>query len=550
MDYKEKFLLWCDKVKNKNLLHELQEMVSNEQLIRDRFFKDLEFGTAGQRGIIGVGTNCFNIYTVIKTTQGFCNFLKAKNAKSVVICFDSRDKSKLFAKTAATVFAENGIKVLIGHEIFPTPFVSYTIREMKASAGVMITASHNPAEYNGYKAYLFDGCQLSDVIACEVMDKIEKVDPFLIKPRTFSFYEESGLIEYIPKRIVNGYLTKVREQHQASLEGLKIVYTPLNGAGWKMVPAVLKAVGCKDLLIVKEQFRPDKNFTTCPYPNPEKRIALELGIKYLQENDADLLIATDPDADRLGAAYKQGTECKILTGNEIGMLLTDFVLRQKQKKGTLPKNPFIVKTIVTSPLANKIASEYGARIIDTLTGFKNVGEIMNRMEYSGEIDDFVIGFEESHGFLVGTHVRDKDGVVSAMLLAECAAHAKRKGKTLGDRLSELYKKYGYYYHKPYSIEFPGATGSEKKERLLKDFRKITIKEIAGKKVVEIIDLSQENRLSLPISDVVIINLEDSAQIIVRPSGTEPIVKFYMTSLSEDYEKFFADAERFLTRAFV
>ena len=549
MDYKEKFLLWCDKVKNKNLLHELQEMVSNEQLIRDRFFKDLEFGTAGQRGIIGAGTNCFNIYTVIKTTQGFCDFLKTKNAKSVVICYDSREKSKLFAKTAATIFAENGIKVLIGHEIFPTPFVSYSIREARASAGVMITASHNPAQYNGYKAYLFDGCQLSDVVACEVMEKIEKVDPFSIKPKTFSYYEKSELIEYIPKRIVNGYLAKVREQHQVSLEGLNIVYTPLNGAGWKMVPAALKTVGCKDLIIVKEQFKPDKNFTTCPYPNPEKHAALELGLKYLKEKGADILIATDPDADRLGAAYKQGIEIKVLTGNEIGVLLTDFVLRQKQKKGTLPKNSFIIKTIVTSSLANRVASNYGARVLDTLTGFKNIGEIMNRTELVGEIDDFVIGFEESHGFLVGTHVRDKDGIVSAMLLAECAAHLKRKGKTLGDRLNEIYKKYGHFYHKPFSIEFPGATGSEKKEKLLKDFRKIIIKEIYGKKVVEVIDLNKENRLNLPLSDVIIINLEDNAQIIVRPSGTEPIVKFYMTYLSEDFEGFFANAQSFLTRAF-
>lgn len=551
MDYKQRYELWCQKVTDADIKKQLEEMKDDENKIQDSFYKELEFGTAGQRGILGAGTNCLNIYTVSKTTQGLANYLKDIKAKSVFISYDSRINSQLFAKTAACVFAKNGLKVYITEELQPTPFVSFGTREMGCDAGVMITASHNPSKFNGYKVYGADGCQITDAAANAVTAAIDKVDAFEVERADFEESLASGIIEYVPQSCYDEFFARVKKQHMNDCDVIKVVYSPLNGTGWKFVPAILKEIGVKDLIIVDEQYAPDGNFPTCPYPNPEKREALSLGLEYAKKHDADVFIATDPDADRVGVAVKHNGDYTILTGNEMGLCLLSYVLEERKQRGTLPENAVLVKTIVTTNLATKIANKYGAEMRNVLTGFKYIGDQMNKLYDQGRIDDFVMGFEESCGYLVGDHGRDKDAVVACMVLIEYANVLKKQGKTLIDKLNEVYDEFGRFTHRLKSKEFAGASGNAKMKQLLTDFRNMDVAKVGDKKVLQKIDLLGENVLGLPSANVIMLNLEDDAQLIVRPSGTEPLIKFYMTAAesAEQNEVTFAQMNEFIDKIF-
>lgn len=535
MDYMQRYDVWRRKATDAEVRRQLDEMQGDEKRIQDCFYKDLEFGTAGQRGVLGAGTNCLNVYTVSKTTQGLADYLGANKATKVFISYDSRINSKLFAETAARVLAQNGITAYITKELQPTPFVSFGTREMRCDAGIMITASHNPSKFNGYKVYGADGCQITDEAAALITAAIEKVDPFDVRPSGFDEAFAAGLIQYVPDEVYAEFLNRVKKQHLRDCGDIKITYSPLNGTGWKFVPEILKEIGVKNLNIVREQYEPDGNFPTCPYPNPEKKEALSLGLKYAAEADSDLFIATDPDADRVGVAVKHGGGYVILTGNEMGLCLLSYLLEERSARGTLPARPVVVKTIVTTNLAEKIAAKYGAETRNVLTGFKYIGDQMNRLAADGRIDDFIMGYEESCGYLVGDHARDKDAVVACMVLAECADSLKAKGMTLVDKLNAIYDEFGRYSHRTISKEFAGASGSARMKELLDAFRAADVKEVGGKKVLEKIDLLGKNVLGLPSSNVIILNLEDNAQLIVRPSGTEPLIKFYMTA-AESLEK--------------
>ena len=535
MDYMQRYDVWRRKATDAEVKRQLDEMQGDEKRIQDCFYKDLEFGTAGQRGVLGAGTNCLNVYTVSKTTQGLADYLGANKATKVFISYDSRINSKLFAETAARVLAQNGITAYITKELQPTPFVSFGTREMRCDAGIMITASHNPSKFNGYKVYGADGCQITDEAAALITAAIEKVDPFDVRPSGFDEAFAAGLIQYVPDEVYAEFLNRVKKQHLRDCGDIKITYSPLNGTGWKFVPEILKEIGVKNLNIVREQYEPDGNFPTCPYPNPEKKEALSLGLKYAAEADSDLFIATDPDADRVGVAVKHGGGYVILTGNEMGLCLLSYLLEERSARGTLPARPVVVKTIVTTNLAEKIATKYGAETRNVLTGFKYIGDQMNRLAADGRIDDFIMGYEESCGYLVGDHARDKDAVVACMVLAECADSLKARGMTLVDKLNAIYDEFGRYSHRTISKEFAGASGSARMKELLDAFRAAYVKEVGGKKVLEKIDLLGKNVLGLPSSNVIILNLEDNAQLIVRPSGTEPLIKFYMTA-AESLEK--------------
>ena len=535
MDYMQRYDVWRRKATDAEVRRQLDEMQGDEKRIQDCFYKDLEFGTAGQRGVLGAGTNCLNVYTVSKTTQGLADYLGANKATKVFISYDSRINSKLFAETAARVLAQNGITAYITKELQPTPFVSFGTREMRCDAGIMITASHNPSKFNGYKVYSADGCQITDEAAALITAAIEKVDPFDVRPSGFDEAFAAGLIQYVPDEVYAEFLNRVKKQHLRDCGDIKITYSPLNGTGWKFVPEILKEIGVKNLNIVREQYEPDGNFPTCPYPNPEKKEALSLGLKYAAEADSDLFIATDPDADRVGVAVKHGGGYVILTGNEMGLCLLSYLLEERSARGTLPAHPVVVKTIVTTNLAEKIAAKYGAETRNVLTGFKYIGDQMNRLAADGRIDDFIMGYEESCGYLVGDHARDKDAVVACMVLAECADSLKARGMTLVDKLNAIYDEFGRYSHRTISKEFAGASGSARMKELLDAFRAADVKEVGGKKVLEKIDLLGKNVLGLPSSNVIILNLEDNAQLIVRPSGTEPLIKFYMTA-AESLEK--------------
>ena len=533
--FMKRYDVWRRKATDAEVRRQLDEMQGDEKRIQDCFYKDLEFGTAGQRGVLGAGTNCLNVYTVSKTTQGLADYLGANKATKVFISYDSRINSKLFAETAARVLAQNGITAYITKELQPTPFVSFGTREMRCDAGIMITASHNPSKFNGYKVYGADGCQITDEAAALITAAIEKVDPFDVRPSGFDEAFAAGLIQYVPDEVYAEFLNRVKKQHLRDCGDIKITYSPLNGTGWKFVPEILKEIGVKNLNIVREQYEPDGNFPTCPYPNPEKKEALSLGLKYAAEADFDLFIATDPDADRVGVAVKHGGGYVILTGNEMGLCLLSYLLEERSARGTLPAHPVVVKTIVTTNLAEKIAAKYGAETRNVLTGFKYIGDQMNRLAADGRIDDFIMGYEESCGYLVGDHARDKDAVVACMVLAECADSLKARGMTLVDKLNAIYDEFGRYSHRTISKEFAGASGSARMKELLDAFRAADVKEVGGKKVLEKIDLLGKNVLGLPSSNVIILNLEDNAQLIVRPSGTEPLIKFYMTA-AESLEK--------------
>lgn len=551
MSYNEKYQNWLAKCKDEDLKKELLKIKNDQKEKENRFYKDLEFGTGGLRGIIGAGTNCLNIYTIRKASKGLCDYIKEIGGKSVAISYDSRINSQLFAENTAMVFAENNIKAYLVKELMPTPFLSFAVRRLKTAAGVMVTASHNPSKYNGYKVYGNDGCQITDIFAKKVTEQIEKIDGFEVEVANFEKCLKNGLIEYINDKITEEFLEQACKYGLEQAENLKVCYTPLNGTGYKLVPQILNKKGVKDIVIVKEQQYPDGNFTTCPYPNPEKEEAVKLALKYAKENNCDIMLATDPDADRVGLAVNNGKDFIRLTGNETGILLAQYLLSNKKKKGILPKNPIIIKTIVTSSLINKIAKEYNGSVIDVLTGFKYIGEQIGLLEQKGEEERFILGFEESYGYLAGGYVRDKDAVGACMLIAEMASFYKKQGKTLLQVLNELYTKYGKYTHKLISKEFAGASGFAKMKELLLNIRKENLKEINGLKVINVIDYLTQTEKDLPKSNVLTFDLENDAQLIIRPSGTEPLIKFYLTAALTDKEneKIFKSIEDFINNFF-
>lgn len=553
MDIKQIYNDWLSKAtEDKDLIAELENIKDDETEIYERFYTSLKFGTAGLRGIIGAGTNRMNIYVVRQATQGLANYILAKYGKgSVAISHDSRIKADLFMIEAARVLAANGIKVYITSELQPTPVLSYLVRYFKCQAGIMVTASHNPAAYNGYKAYGEDGCQMTDDAANAVYDEITKLDYFNdVKIADFDNAVKSNMIEYVDDSVYDSYIEKVMEQQVnpgiCADADLKVVYTPLNGTGNKLVRKVLDKIGVKSVSIVKEQELPDGNFTTCPYPNPEIKEALQKGLELCEKEQPDLLLATDPDADRVGIAVKDyDGSYRLITGNENGVMLTNYILSCKKENGVLPENPVVVKTIVTTKLINQLCDKYGCELKNVLTGFKYIGEVILNLEKKNEENRYLFGFEESYGYLSGTYVRDKDAVVASMLVCEMAAYYKKQGRSLAEVIDGLYEEFGYYLNQTYSYEFSGAAGMQKMADMMSDIRKNLPDEIAGYKVEKVCDYllkkekdlatGEETAIDLPQSNVIALNLSDNNAVIIRPSGTEPKIKLYITAVGKDKE---------------
>ena len=553
----KQYSLWLQNaVMDEDLIKELKEMQGNDELISDAFYKELEFGTAGLRGVIGAGTNRMNVYTVGKATQGLAAYVNSitQNGK-VAIAYDSRIKSDVFAKIAAQIFAANGIKVYLYKELMPTPMLSFAVRYLNCDAGVVVTASHNPAKYNGYKAYGPDGCQLGPEAADYVLSIMNKVDIFSdVKTMEFDKALEEGKIEYIGSDVIAAYLDRVQAQRvspELDLSNVNIIYTPLHGSGNKPVRTILDRIGAENVTVVKEQELPDGNFPTAPYPNPEIKQAFECALNLTKTVPADLLLATDPDADRVGIAVAHNGEYKLLSGNDVGALLLNYVLSRRKENGTLPEDCVAVKTIVSTEICKKIAQKYSCKLIDVLTGFKFIGEQISILEEKNEAYKYVFGFEESYGYLAGDHVRDKDAVVASMLICEMTAYYKEKGLTLLDELDNIYKEFGYYYSVQKSFTCEGQSGMKRIEEIMKSLRAKSPKEIAGNTVVRINDYKvstsidtatkQQETLTLPKSNVLCYFLDDGSSVIVRPSGTEPKIKIYINAVGETSAD--ADAKR-------
>ncbi len=537
-----------------DLTAELEAIKGNDDEILDRFYRSLEFGTAGLRGVIGAGTNRMNIYTVGRATQGLSDFLnKNYENPSIAIGYDSRIKSTYFSKEAASILAANGIKVYLYKELEPTPCLSFAIRYFHTSSGIILTASHNPAKYNGYKCYNPKGYQMTDEEAAETYGFIQKVDYFTgIKRVDFDEAVADGRIEYIGDEVINAFLDEVEKQcvnpELVKKADLKVIYTPLNGTGNKPVRAILDRIGVKQVFVVPEQEKPDGNFPTCPFPNPEIKQVFEIGLEMNKKIGADLLLATDPDCDRVGIAVpdKSG-ELVLMSGNEVGAMLLNYLLSERKAKGTLPASAIAVKSFVSTDLAEVIAKKYNCTFKNLLTGFKYIGELITNLEAEGRADDFVMGFEESYGYLAGTHARDKDAVVASMLICEMAAYYKLKGMNLVDVMNSLYDEFGYYGNNVQSYTFEGAAGMEKMAGIMDSLRANPPKEIAGYAVTAVSDYKtsktvftdgREEAIDLPKSNVLAFALEGGNKVIVRPSGTEPKIKAYLTAIGESR----ADAE--------
>ena len=543
MKYKDKFQHWLDFAEGE-IKSSLTSMSESE--IEDAFFRDLVFGTGGLRGILGPGTNRMNIHVVARASQGISNYLHSREIgqPSVVIGFDSRLMSSEFAQVAAGVFAANDIRVYIWHELLPVPTVSYGIRALSASAGIMITASHNPAKYNGYKVYGADGCQITTEAATQILSEIDKLDYFE-DVHEIGFQEgiEKGLISYISSTIFSDYIEKVKEQSvlfgdQVDKE-VSIVYSPLNGTGLVPVTKILADSGYSNVTVVDEQKKPDGNFPTCPYPNPEVEEAMELGLEYCKRIGADLLIATDPDCDRCGIAVRDCENYRLLSGNEVGILLLDYICSQRIAHNKMPDNPVFIKTIVTTDLAEKIANHYKVETINVLTGFKYIGETIGRLEHLDRKNDFICGFEESYGYLTGAYVRDKDGVNAAFMICEMYAFYKTKGISLIEKLNKIYEEYGFSMNTLHSYQFEGISGMQQMSSIMANFRK-GLEYIGGKKVLKFEDYNIGIK-GLPKSDVLKFYFED-ASLVIRPSGTEPKLKAYI-SVTSDEPKAAIDSEK-------
>lgn len=539
MDFQSEFARWCEKVTDPILAAQLAQMqtAGDAAAIEDAFFQELAFGTGGLRGVLGVGTNRMNIHTVGKATQGIADYIKAQVGPSgtVAICFDSRINSRLFAETAAGVLAANGIKSHLYSRLEPTPALSFATRYLGCAIGINVTASHNPSAYNGYKVYGPDGCQITDQIADAITEAIEQVDVFEdVRVMEFQAAIESGLVSYINEEVLDAYLDAVYEQ---SLEpageagDLRVVYTPLNGTGLECVNRILERIDVRDMFIVGEQAYPDGNFPTCPYPNPEIREALERGIALCEQVKPDLLLATDPDADRVGIAVKDADDYQLLTGNETGALMLDYICRMRCALGKMPADPIAVTTIVSTSLADAIAAEYGVEVKRVLTGFKYIGGIQRELEAAGQLDRFIFGFEESYGYLAGSHARDKDAIVASMLICQMARYYRAQGKNLYQAMQDLYKKHGYHHNRTLSFTFEGAAGAARMTQIMDDLRANGMSAVAGKNVLETLDY-REGVGDLPRANVLEFDLQDNCKVIVRPSGTEPKIKIYLFTTGE------------------
>ena len=539
--YQKEYERWLNTdLEDADLRPELAGIEGNDDEIKERFALALKFGTAGLRGVLGAGTNRMNIYVVRQATQGLANWVKTQGgSQTVAISYDSRLKSDVFAKTAAGVLAANDIQVRIYDALMPVPALSFATRYYQCNAGVMVTASHNPAKYNGYKAYGPDGCQLTDDAAAVVYEEIQKTD-VLTGAKYMSFAEgvEKGLIHFVgddcKKALYDAIESRQVRPGLCKTAGLKLVYSPLNGSGLVPVTQVLKDIGVTDITIVPEQEYPNGYFTTCSYPNPEIFEALELGLNLAKEKGADLMLATDPDADRVGIAMKcPDGSYELVSGNEVGVLLLDYICAGRIEKGTMPENPVAVKSIVSTPLADAVAKHYDVELRNVLTGFKWIGDQIAKLEADGEVDRFIFGFEESYGYLAGPYVRDKDAVIGSMLICEMAAYYRSIGSSLKQRMEEIYSEYGRYLNKVDSFEFPGLTGMDKMASIMQGLRDNPPTEIGGVKVVKATDYKKTEETGLPAANVLIYSMEDGATVIVRPSGTEPKIKTYFTTLGKD-----------------
>ena len=522
------------------LTEELKSIQGQEEEIKDRFAVALKFGTAGLRGVLGAGSNRMNIYVVRQATQGLANWVKTQGGNQLVaISYDSRINSDVFAKNAACVLAANGIQVRIYDALMPVPALSFATRYYGANAGIMVTASHNPAKYNGYKAYGPDGCQMTDDAAAVVYAEIQKTD-ILTGAKLMSFEEglEKGLIRYVGEDCKEALYSAIKSRSirpgLCKTAGLKLVYSPLNGSGLVPVLRVLRDIGITDITVVPEQEHPDGHFPTCPYPNPEIFEALRLGLELAEKTGADLMLATDPDADRVGIAIRcPDGSYELVSGNEVGVLLLDYICQGRIEKGTMPKNPVAVKSLVSTPLADAVAANYGVEMRNVLTGFKWIGDQIAKLEAAGEVERFILGFEESYGYLAGSYVRDKDAIIGSMLICEMAAYYRSIGSSIKERLEAIYAKYGRYLNKIDSFEFPGLSGMDKMAGIMADLRKNPPAAIGDYKVVKITDYLKTEETGLPSANVLVYGLEGGATVIVRPSGTEPKIKAYYTTLGKD-----------------
>lgn len=548
-DIKKLYDLWLTSaVADKDLIPELESVKDDEDAILDRFYKNLEFGTAGLRGVIGAGTNRMNVYTVNQATQGLADYLNESfENPSVAIAYDSRIKSKEFAESAAGVLAANGIKVYIYPELVPTPMLSFAVRRLNCSSGIIITASHNPSKYNGYKCYDPNGYQMTDEAAEKTYNYIQNIDMFTgVKTMDFDDALAEDMVDFIEDWLYDEFYEKVLScrinADVIKKSGLKLIYTPLNGAGNKPVRKIFKKAGIKDVTVVKEQEKPDGNFPTCPYPNPEIRQAFECAIETAKGTDADLLLATDPDCDRVGIAVRDGDDVVLMTGNEVGAMLCEYLLSNLKEQNKLPENPVVVKSLVTTPLIEAICKEYGAEVVDLLTGFKYIGELVTHMEKEGKEDNFIVGMEESYGYLRGIHARDKDAVVASLMIAEMAAFYKLKGMSLKQFMDSIYEKYGMYLNSVLNFAFEGASGMQKMTDIMNSLREKAPESFADTKVVAIADYKESvvkdvltgdvKEILLPKSNVLSYSLEDNSKVIIRPSGTEPKIKIYITAYDD------------------
>lgn len=539
--YNEAYKRWLEfDLEDCDLYPELARVQGNDEEIKDRFAISLAFGTAGLRGVLGAGTNRMNIYVVRQATQGLANWVKSQGGnQTVAISYDTRLKSDVFSKAAAGVLAANGINVRIYDAAMPVPALSFATRFYNCNAGIMVTASHNPAKYNGYKAYGPDGCQMPDQAADVVYNEIQKID-VLTGAKFISFAQgvEDGLIKFVGDDCKRAFYDAIEacqvRPGLAKTAGLKLVYSPLNGSGLTPVTQVLKDIGISDITIVPEQEYPNGYFTTCSYPNPEIYAALESGLKLATEIGADLMLATDPDADRVGIAMKcPDGSYELVSGNEMGVLLLDYICAGRIEKGTMPKDPVAVKSLVSTPLADAVAKHYGVELRSVLTGFKWIGDQILGLENAGQVERFIFGFEESYGYLAGPYVRDKDAVVASMLICEMAAYYRANGSSIKQRLEEIYNEYGRYLNKIDSFEFPGLTGMDKMAGIMVELRKNPPAAIGKYKVVEAVDYKKPEETGLPAANVLRYELEGGFTAIVRPSGTEPKIKTYFTTKGKD-----------------
>lgn len=542
-DVHELLSVWIENVKDEELLAELKAMkeAGDEEAITDAFFQELAFGTAGLRGTLGAGTNRMNIYTVGRATQGFADYLvKHYEKPTVAIARDSRNNGELFVKTTAAILAANGVTSYVYPKISPVPTLSWATRYLECSGGICMTASHNPAAYNGYKAYGPDGCQITSEAADAISAAMNACDPFRdVKTMDFDEAVEQGLVKWIGDEVLDAYYDAVADKsvnnltdEQIANAPLKLVYTPLNGTGLIPVTTVLNKVGVTDITVVPEQRDPDGDFPTCPYPNPEIREAMQKGIDLCQEVKPDLLLATDPDADRVGVACADGDDYTLLTGNEMGVLLLDYICKMRAERGEDLSNKVAVTTIVSSAMVDALAEEYGFELRRCLTGFKYIGDIITGLSDAGEVDRFIFGFEESYGYLSGDHVRDKDAVNASMLICQMAQYYKLQGKNLVQAMRALYEKHGFYHNKTVSLSYPGADGAAKMAGIMAGLRVEAPAEIAGAKVEAVVDYATCVN-GLPKADVIEFDLEGGNKAIVRPSGTEPKIKLYIFAKGED-----------------